>query len=112
MPEPRFFVDPPMVTAAAKGTQAHRVGARNGHEWCHLWTDGTDADLLAFGGRIGLLPEWIQRSRRGLVHFDLTPGRRVKAIAAGALPLGRRDAVENQRRCRVARIASEVSRVR
>lgn len=96
-----------MVTAAEPGTQAHRVGARNGHEWCHLWTDGTDAQLVEFARKIGMRPEWLQRSRRGLVHFDLTPGRRAKAIAAGAVALERHDAVANQRRCLAARIVEE-----
>jgi Protein of unknown function (DUF4031) len=67
----------------SKDPQAYKVGARNGHQWCHLWAD-TDAELDAIASRIGLNIGWVQHSRRGLRHFDLTPSRRVLALRHGA----------------------------
>lgn len=48
---------------------------------CHLFAD-SDRELVEFAGKIGLKPEWIQRTR--LTHFDLSPGKRVMAVKLGA----------------------------
>jgi hypothetical protein len=64
--------------------QAARVGSRNGHRWCHLIAD-TDEELHALATRIGLKRAWFQGN-----HYDLTPGRRALAVAAGAVELDRR----------------------
>ena len=50
---------------------------------CHLWAD-SEEELHALAARIGLRREWAQRSRTGVVHYDLTPKKRAQAIRAGA----------------------------
>lgn len=72
---------------------AAAVGARNDHLWCHLFTDGDPEELHALAARIGLRRKWFQEDRHG-GHYDLTPGRREAALAAGAKALTRREAVE------------------
>ena len=80
--------------------QAERVGARNGHRWCHLFSDETDPampELHAFARRVGMRRPWFQGN-----HYDLTPGRRAAAVKAGARELGRREAVAIWRAQRAA----------
>jgi hypothetical protein len=67
----------------SKNQQAHRVGARHGHQWCHMWADSTE-ELMKFALSIGLKREWFQDSDN-LKHFDLVPSRRRRAIASGAV---------------------------
>jgi len=70
--------------------QAKRVGARNKHEWCHMFADESDCEELhTLARRIGLKREWFQGD-----HYDLTPGRRARAIELGAVQLDRRGSVE------------------
>lgn len=77
-------------------SQAKRVGARNGHQWCHLLADEADCDELHdFARRIGLRREWFQRN-----HYDLTPARRARAVALGARELDRHGVVALLRRHR------------
>jgi hypothetical protein len=64
-------------------SQAARVGARNGHRWCHMWAD-TAEELHVFARRIGLQKSWAHLGSGGFLHYDLTPGKRTKAIAIGA----------------------------
>ena len=46
------------------------------------------AELLNFVScELGLRPDYLQRSRRGLVHIDLTEGKRRLAIKHGARPI-------------------------
>lgn len=90
------YVDP-LVRNVSADPQARRVGARHGHEWCHLWADSR-GELLKFAKGIGMRSGWLQRSRRGLWHFDLVPPRREAAIRAGAIALDRSAAVECMRR--------------
>ncbi len=81
--------------------QAERVGARNGHRWCHLFADDADCEELhAFARRIGLRREWFQGN-----HYDLTPGRRAAAVRAGAKELARAEAVAIWRAQRARRVA-------
>lgn len=81
--------------------QAERVGARNGHRWAHLYCEDLE-ELHQFAASIGLRREWAQTSRRGVPHYDLTPGRRARAVVAGAIPLTRREAFELRARLRAA----------
>lgn len=85
----RVYVDPLHTFAKAIGyrgehaEQAARVGARHGHQWCHLFADKADCpELHAMAKRIGLLTEWFQGD-----HYDLVPTKRAKAISIGAIEL-------------------------
>jgi hypothetical protein len=64
---------------------------------CHMFADTLD-ELHAFATRIGLRREWFQNKPRpdgsSFPHYDLNEGRRAKAVAAGAVELDRRAAVE------------------
>ncbi len=52
---------------------------------CHLVSDSLEA-LHAFAERIGLKRCWFENHKL-MPHYDLTPGKRAEAIAAGALPI-------------------------
>lgn len=56
----------------------------NGKPSCHMWSDQDDLELIAFAKRIGLSKAWIQRDSP-IVHFDLTPSKRDRAILMGAI---------------------------
>lgn len=62
---------------------------------CHLFTDELELEALhSFARAIGLKRDWFQQSGRlDLPHYDLTPRRREAALAAGAAPVSRRQAV-------------------
>lgn len=65
--------------------QAIKPEARkHGDRWCHLWTDGELEELHAFAARLGLKRTWFQ-DRRGFPHYDLTPSKRLRAVALGAV---------------------------
>ena len=68
----------------ATASNARALARRNNGQWCHLTAD-TPEELHAFAARIGLKRQWAQVSRKGILHYDLTPGRRRQAIAAGAI---------------------------
>lgn len=85
------YVDP-LFTMEARGAQAHRVGARNGHRWCHMFTDGPLDELHALAQRIGMRREWFQE-HASRPHYDLTPSRRAAAVRLGAVEVTRRAAV-------------------
>lgn len=57
---------------------------------CHLFTDGHVDELHAFASRIGLKRGWFQ-AHRVVSHYDLTPARRVRAVAAGAVEVNMRE---------------------
>jgi hypothetical protein len=78
---------------------ARALGQRTGHQWCHLWAD-TGGELHAMAAKLGLKPEWFQQ-RKGFPHYDLTPGMRLKAIAAGAVERSLRDMMEVELRQRI-----------
>jgi hypothetical protein len=70
-----LFHWPGPVSPAAKG---------HGRVWCHLMTDSLRlGELHEFAVGIGLKRSWFQ-NRRGIPHYDLTPGARARAVAAGA----------------------------
>ncbi len=91
----------------ALAAQAERVGARNGHRWCHLFSDKLGPDfreLHDFAALIGMKRSWFQGD-----HYDLTPGRRAAAVRAGAKELERHEAVaiwRKQREAKRARMAA------
>jgi hypothetical protein len=92
-----IYVDALVAHPATRDADARRVGARNGHRWCHLFTDGPLEDLHTFALRIGLRREWFQHHER-LPHYDLTPPRRKRALLAGAVEADRRTVVATMRR--------------
>lgn len=47
-----------------------RLGIRVGDRLCHVYSDGSLAELEAWGRERGLRPEWIDR-RNALPHYDL-----------------------------------------
>lgn len=55
---------------------------------CHLFTDGTETDLISFGENMGLKKSWLHRSP-SMVHYDLIPSKRAIAIEKGARPVDR-----------------------
>lgn len=67
---------------------------------CHLFTDGELEELHALARQIGMKRSWFQP--KSTSHYDLTPSRRTAAIAAGAVEVNRRRAVEIWRARRVA----------
>lgn len=69
--------------------QAERVGARNGHKWCHMWSADKSA-LVAMAKKIGMRESWMQDSR-GFVHFDLVASKRAAAVKCGAVEIDMRD---------------------
>lgn len=69
---------------------------------CHMFTDGLGLDELhELAGKIGMHGAWFQKHRLA-PHYDLTPSRRAAAIAAGAVEVDRRRAVEIWRARRAA----------
>jgi hypothetical protein len=76
------YVDP-LFVAISRDSQARRVGDRNGHRWCHMWSDDLDA-LHAMAARVGMKRQWFQ-NKPGFPHYDLVPGRRWLALRFGAV---------------------------
>ena len=65
--------------------------AKHGHRWCHLWCDsGDEEDLHAIAKKLGLKLEWYQQ-HRVQDHYDLTPGKRIKAVLLGACQITARE---------------------
>jgi hypothetical protein len=88
------YVDSIFAMVATKDAEARRVGGRTGHRWCHMMAD-TAEELHAMADTIGLKRAWFQGD-----HYDLTPGRRVAALRAGALEVDSRFLVQLRRRRR------------
>jgi hypothetical protein len=58
--------------------------AVNFYSFCHLTADNLD-ELIEFAEKIGLKREWLQESRNGTPHFDLTLNKRKLALKLGAI---------------------------
>lgn len=63
---------------------------------CHLTTDGPIEELHVFAARLGLKREWFQEHRI-VPHYDLTPKRRVAALALGAVHVPMRHQIKLRR---------------
>jgi hypothetical protein len=70
-----IYVDPLREYGGSKSFQWMRS--------CHLFGDTLD-ELIEFALSIGMRREWLQQSRNGTYHFDLTPIRRLDALKHGA----------------------------
>ncbi|MEX5515682.1 DUF4031 domain-containing protein [Pseudophaeobacter sp. 1A09344] len=78
----------------------HRVGRMI---MCHMLADNMD-ELLAMADRIGVARKWFQPKSHP--HFDICKAMRVKAVAAGAVEVDRRQLVDVMKRYR-ARLATD-----
>lgn len=65
----------------------------------HMMADSTD-ELLAMADRIGLNRKWLQRGGTSREHFDVSKAYRLRAIAAGALPVSPEEIVDRMSRRR------------
>lgn len=72
-----IYVDPMKRTGKTWGAHGQYASS------CHLFTNSSIEELHIFAEKIGLKKNWFQ-DHRLLSHYDLTPGRRRKAIEAGA----------------------------
>lgn len=69
---------------------------------CHLFTDTVELDALhQLAHDIGMKRSWFQ-NKPTAPHYDLTPGRRAAAVAAGAVEVDRHAAVQIWRERRQA----------
>ncbi len=60
---------------------------RYGNEWCHMSAD-SEAELLEAAIAIGIPVKHVQdHNVKFKPHFDLTPARRLRAVANGAIEL-------------------------
>ncbi len=87
-----IYVDELINWSQKAATAQARKYFGGGKPSCHLLTDGTEAELIAFARRIGLQPGWLQRGTR--LHFDLTPKKRAMAVRAGAVEITRQAYLE------------------
>ena len=65
---------------------------RHNSRWSHLMAD-TLEELHAFARRLGMRPEWFQDHPRH-PHYDLTEGKRYRALHLGARPIDHRQLAE------------------
>lgn len=75
------YVDDMLMPAAVRNHH-HVVRGR----WSHLMADDP-AELRAFATRLGLHNSWIQKAGTPLEHFDVTVGKRQRAIDLGAIEI-------------------------
>lgn len=66
----------------------------------------SERELFDFAGRLRLQPAWVQRNASGLVHFDLTEGKRKLAVMYGAVESSDRHMVGYARKGRKAGLAT------
>lgn len=84
--QPRVYVDP----IHDWGDMVKGDPRKHGTKWCHMFAD-TEEALHRMARRIGLRREWYQGHK--WPHYDLTPGKRMQAIKAGAVELSVNEAV-------------------
>lgn len=58
----------------------------------HMIAD-TEEELDEMAVKIGLKPEWKQKSRSGIVHYDLSPNKRNKAVLCDAIEITTRELI-------------------
>ena len=63
---------------------------------CHMVAD-TPGDLASMADRIGLRREWLQHPGTWKEHYDVSKGKRLQAIRAGAVEIDARQLVELMR---------------
>jgi hypothetical protein len=65
-----------------------------GRRWCHMVSDTSEEELHAFAASIGCKRAWFQAPPRHRAHYDLTPSRRARAVALGAVEVTSRELVQ------------------
>ena len=75
------YVDDMLRDAAVRNGD-HTVRGR----WSHLMAD-TTSELLDLGDHLGLHRTWLQKPGSPLEHFDITAGKRLRALELGAVPI-------------------------
>lgn len=88
------YVDPLMVYGGDAAPEPFR-----GRPSCHMYAD-TPEELNAMAIAIGMKAHWLQRSRGGVLHYDLVPARRFHAVSLGAIQHTRKEAVAKWRQLR------------
>ncbi|CAP41277.1 DUF4031 domain-containing protein [Bordetella petrii] len=68
---------------------------------CHMLAD-TDQELHAMAARIGVARRWHQKAGTPHSHYDICLSKRMKAVAAGAVEIGRPDVAALIQRKRAA----------
>jgi hypothetical protein len=58
----------------------------------------TEDELNVMADRIGVARKWLQKSRAGVVHYDICQSKRTLAIRQGAIEVDRREFVKLTRR--------------
>ena len=56
---------------------------------CHMMAD-TPVELHAMARKIGVAQKWVQRSRTGILHYDICQSKRALAINHGAISVDRK----------------------
>jgi len=81
------YVDDALIPA-----EVRKGPIRHNSRWSHLMAD-TLEELHAFARRLGMRPEWFQDHPRH-PHYDLTEGKRYRALQLGARPMDHRELPE------------------
>lgn len=69
---------------------------------CHMWADSED-ELHAMADTIGVARRWVQRPpMASWLHYDISLGKKAKAIAAGAVLTDRYGPSEHVARLAIA----------
>ncbi len=63
-------------------TDVPKLGAEVGDRLCHVYSDRSIEELVAWGREHGLKPEWIDRSH-DLPHFDVSVERHREVLGPG-----------------------------
>ena len=86
------------------GRDIDRLGVQAGDRLCHVYSDESLSELIEWGRRHGLEPEWVDR-RNDLPHFDLY-GARLAFCGEG---VSDRELVRDLRRWRRGEAGGETS---
>jgi hypothetical protein len=79
-----IYVDDAFIQASVP-----HLGRMVTSQWCHMLSDTTREELIAFAVSIGLRKSWLQDKPSG-VHFDVTEGKRRLAVVRGAIEISYR----------------------
>src|SRR3546814_16558072 len=76
---------------------------------CHMLAD-TDQELHAMAARIGVARRWHQKAGTPHSHYDICLSKRAKAVAAGAVAVGKPEVAALIQRTRAATPNDETGR--